>query len=105
MADGDFVTTILGGAWAACNRGVAFNSVKAYARTKEIKAWCRRYGLQDSASYSFVAYGDELASVLSLAWCHRVQWYYSEWAAVGDPRLSACRPAVVGQVRGVWGAA
>ena len=83
VADGDFVTTILGGAWTACNRGVAFDSVKAYARTKEIKAWCRRYGLQDSASYSFAAYGDELASVLSLAWCHRMQWYYNEWAAAG----------------------
>jgi hypothetical protein len=50
---------------------------------RSIKAWCRRYGLQDSASYSFAAHGDELASVLSLAWCHRMQWYYSEWAAVG----------------------
>ena len=72
---------MLGGAWAAGNKGVALDSVMAYARAKEIKTWRRRYGLQDSATYSFVAYGDELANVLSLAWCHRMQRRYNGWAA------------------------
>ena len=84
VADGDFVTTILGGGWTAANRGVAFDSVKAYARAKDVKTWCRRYGLQDAATYAFREYGDELASVLSLAWCHRMQWYYSQWASAAD---------------------
>ena len=74
--------------WAVVGRrptwGVAFDSVKAYARAKDVKTWCRRYGLQDAATYAFREYGDELASVLSLAWCHRMQWYYSQWASAAD---------------------
>jgi hypothetical protein len=134
---------MLGGAWAAGSNGVALDSAMAYARTKVNKTWRRRYGLHDSATYSFAAYGDELANVLSLAWCHRMQRHYNGWAAaVGGghvfqalghelckeeesftrvvgllaehdpaarrasqkPRLNACRPAVLGEVRAVWGA-
>ena len=54
-----------------------------------MKIWRRRYGRIDSATYPFAAHGDELANVLCLAWCHRMQWHYNGWAAaVGGGHVS-----------------
>ena len=76
QAGDDFITCVRGGKWTSANRTKPFEGVRAYARGEGPKLWCRQYGLQDTASFSFATHTEAHSSVLALAWRGRMQWLY-----------------------------
>ena len=80
----DFQSSLLGGAWLHAHRGRAYDAFKGEARAAAAKKWCVSHGLAQSARYDVTVYGEAGASVLSLAWVHRVQFLYSCFAEGGE---------------------
>eukprot|EP00974_Lingulodinium_polyedra_P035846 3440398-Lingulodinium_polyedra.AAC.1 len=48
-------------------------------------AWCKRYGLNTSARFVVTLYGDQLATIMARAWCHKMQHYFDIATAAQDP--------------------
>ena len=82
----DFKTSLLGGAWLQATQGRAYDAFKAEARTPAAKSWCTGFGLPRSARYDVRLHGERAASVMSLAWAHRLQYFFDLWLSAGsDP--------------------
>ena len=75
----DFVTHIRGGTWTAKHRGVTADCVVAQATGRLAMEWCRKYGLNRMASFSFAKYGESTANHMALQWCRRLQHYFDLW--------------------------
>jgi hypothetical protein len=84
----DFTTNIRGGAWTKANRKVPFDCVRACARSKAAKEFCRRYGLQDNASFAFNTYAADIAGLFALEWCRRHQWFFDLYVGQGDAKYT-----------------
>ena len=72
----DFVPVIRGGNWTQEHKNTVTDCIAGQAASPLVEAWCRKYGLNMSSSYSFNKYGHIAASVLATAWCHRMQHFW-----------------------------
>ena len=61
----DFVTCILGGAWARLNRGCDFDCILARGVGGSTSRWCTVYSLPLSNRFSFAKFGDILATAMA----------------------------------------
>lgn len=77
----EFTTVVRGGGYTLDVAGVAGDCERAMAATKSAEAWCRRYALTQSFTCYYSTYSGDAASMLVLAWAHRMQWMFG----VGDP--------------------
>ena len=66
-----FRLTADGGEWTMKNLGMASNCIRGCTCGKDVLKWCKKYNLQDSASFSFSRYLPEGAVVLGKSW---VSW-------------------------------
>lgn len=73
----DFDTTLLGGGWTQAHRGVEMDASLAFARGKQRKAWCKKRGLGQQASFSLALYGEPVAMAMAEYWADRMQYFYS----------------------------
>lgn len=73
----DFTTNILGGEWTRKHKGKAFDAIKSAAGGGAPSLWCRLYGLNVEAPFSFNKFGEAAASTLALQWCKRMQHFYN----------------------------
>lgn len=80
----DFTSILRGGAWTAVHKGLAFDCCAATAKKGLPSQWCRKYGMNQIASYSFSVYGEVTASTLAAEWCRRMQFYYDLWIESGQ---------------------
>jgi hypothetical protein len=83
--DGAFVVKLLGGAWTKLHKGKDFDAFKGEARASA-SAWCKQYRLPQSARFEISLYGEIDASTMSVAWCHRMQHFYSRWLESGEDK-------------------
>lgn len=79
-----FPVRLLGGAWAAKNRGVACDAFSAAASSAEVRSFCTSYRLPKSARFDISAYGDSGASLMCHAWSRRMCHFWG-LARVGGP--------------------
>jgi hypothetical protein len=77
----DFVAVLRGGAWSATYKGVSSYAMDAKAKVGEPSAFCKRYGLNKLASFSFGAHGEKGAASLAVEWCRRMQHFYNQWSS------------------------
>ena len=42
-----------------------------------VEKWCTRYGQQKQSQFSIHKYGNDEASVLCQAWCHKLSYYFA----------------------------
>ena len=89
----DFHVTLRGGAWCMEHYGVPYNSLRGQASNDGARVFCRLNRLNDSATFSIGVYEADGAELLSRAWCHKMQWWYDQYAEQG-PRFDVS-PAVV----------
>lgn len=82
---GHFKVTLLGGAWTLQHKGVACDSVKAFASGKGPRDWCAQYGLPRDATFSLRKFGDTEASGLALTWASRLDYFYSVYLKAKKP--------------------
>ena len=65
----EFTTSILGGKWTKENKGQVYDAIKSQAKKGLASAWCRQYGLNVEASFSFRKFGEEAAKSMAIEWC------------------------------------
>ena len=65
------------------NKHRPFDCIKAAPKGQGPSAWMKRYFKDQSASFSYMHYGDKLASNLALHWCSIMEHYYQTW--MGQP--------------------
>ena len=76
--DDVFTVKLLGGAWTKLHTGKDFDAFKGEAKASA-SAWCRQYRLTLNARFEISLYGESDACTMSVAWCHRMQHFYSRW--------------------------
>lgn len=80
-----FGWSVRGGAWTAAHRGVAFDSYRAAALTRESKAWATEWGLPTTATFALSRYGDEAAAILAQFWVEKMDFLWT-----------VCKPTATG---------
>ena len=81
----DWKVTVLGGAWTAAHRGVAFDAIRASVRAgSDAEAFAVAYQLGKSARFDISLYGCGAANQLAKAFCHKCQWAFLLWESSGD---------------------
>ena len=73
-----------GGGWLQAHRGRAYAAFKGEAQSAGAKSWCLQHGLAQSSRYDVTAHGERGASVLSLAWCHRMRFLHDAYLDSGE---------------------
>eukprot|EP00971_Amphidinium_carterae_P337821 6474861-Amphidinium_carterae.1 len=73
-AEDDFTTALKGGRWTQAVLHTPYNLCEARARSPVAVEWVAVAGLHRIASFSFAKYGEEPASLLAVAWCHRMSF-------------------------------
>jgi hypothetical protein len=63
---------VLGGAWTAAHKGVAYDAYKALASSAEAREWAHSYSLPLSASFALARYGEETAAILATFFCDKM---------------------------------
>ena len=81
----DFKTSLLGGAWLQAKEGRAYDAFKAEARTPTAKQWCTLFSVPRSARFDVRLHGERGASVLSLSWAQKMQYFFDLWLNAGSP--------------------
>jgi hypothetical protein len=74
-----FVWSVLGGAWTAEHKGVAYDAFKGRNTSARGKTWAQRYSVTSTASFSVKMYGERQAQMLVEAWVHRMNEFYRMW--------------------------
>ena len=81
-----FVTCLRSGDWTAANRFVnESDRIIAQAMAGPPRTWCKRYGLNTMASFSFSRYTETGCHTLALEWCRRLQFFFDIWRQQDDP--------------------
>ena len=83
-APSDFTWGLRGGVWTAAHRGSPFDSFRSQAKHNDARAFCARFHLTPTATFSIAWYGMEGARPLSSAWCHKMQWWYDRYVCEGE---------------------
>lgn len=71
-----FSRTVLGGRWTQQHRGVAHDSYRGQACTKQSKEWALAHGLPASATFSLAKYGVETCAVLVQYWTDKMNFLF-----------------------------
>lgn len=87
LAATGFRVVIRGGRWTRQETGKDFDSFRGQASTPDAEAWCRRYQLPLSATFSDAKFGSGTAATLAEGWCHRMEFYYVIFQQSGDSQL------------------
>lgn len=85
-AEGAFQTKIRGGSWTGSNKGREADCIAAMAVSGAPIEWCKAYGLNQMASFSYNLYGERVASTLAEEWCRRMLYFYGVWQAQPNPK-------------------
>jgi hypothetical protein len=80
-AGADFTTEVRDWAWTQAQAGKAYFCVAGQAAKGDPTAWCRKYQLNVSISFSARVYGQKVATALAQEWCRRLQFYYDLYKA------------------------
>lgn len=78
----DFMPSLLGGMWTKFFKKTLVDRVQAKAVGPDSPSWCWLYELPKTRSWSIRKYQEHAASIMALAWCHRMQYFYSLWLEV-----------------------
>ena len=68
--------------------GVAVNECRGEACSADSKAFCDKFKMRFTATFSLALYDPEPALLLSDLWCHRMQWLLDIWLA--SAKLRTC---------------
>ena len=72
-----FALGVRGGAWTAAHKGVAFDSYRAEAKTREAKAWTATWSFAASATFSLARFGHEDALTLCEFWVDKMKYLFA----------------------------
>lgn len=96
LADGgddSFSWCLRGGRWLKKERGVEFDSYRAFARGGEPQDWCSAIGLPRSATFSINKYGEDFCVQLCQLWVAKMSFLKDVWEArqAAGPAAPAAR--------------
>ena len=83
----DFTTKILGGRWTREHKGRSYDAIIGIASKGAASDWCRQYGLNIEASFSYRKYGEGPASSMAVHWCKRMQHFFNLYKERDDPMM------------------
>lgn len=84
MEPDPFFWNLRGGHWTAANRGVAYDSYRACARTGSPARFCELHRLPRSATFSIARYSEAACLSLVQLWIHRMTFLYECWFETGS---------------------
>jgi hypothetical protein len=73
----DFKVRVLGGGWTFAATGREVDNYMASSANLGAEAWCDHSGLAKSSRHATATYGNLVVALMSRAWAHRMQYYYS----------------------------
>ena len=80
-AGADFTTEVRDWAWTQAQAGRAYFCIAGQAAKGDPTAWCRKFQLNTSISFSAKVYGQKVATALAQEWCRRLQFFYDLYKA------------------------
>ena len=80
--------SVLGGAWTAKFKGVAFDSIQGCSSSAAGARWARSVGLNPTASFSIRLYSEQGARLLAETWTARMNAFYAMSGGRSDRRFS-----------------
>ena len=94
-AKGPFGWTVLGGAWTKLHKEVSFDAFQARCLGSETKAFCKRFGMNQTCRFSLLLFGEAHAAVLCDYWVAKMCYFYALWQASDCPEAFEFRPQEV----------